>query len=97
MPSEAISIPKTVSFSKGTIFPIKERLTIGRKKTNMIIISDPYVSARHAVLFINEEQLFLRDLGSSNGTKYNNNIVSEDVLLNIGDKIKIGNLILMVI
>lgn len=94
---EVVSSPKVASFNKGTIFPIREQLTIGRKKNNMIIINDPFISASHAVLFVIDGELFLKDLGSTNGTNHNNVKVTEDTKLDIGDIIKIGKLVLKVI
>lgn len=94
---EVIGLSRTAGFHVGTIFPIREELTIGRKKNNMIIVNDPYVSAYHARIFMEGGELYLKDMGSTNGTRFNGKVVKEEIQLNIGDIIKIGGLDLKVI
>ena len=45
--------------------------TVGRADQNAVQISAPRVSNRHAVIRVDGERLFVRDLGSSNGTEVN--------------------------
>ncbi|EAQ80641.1 FHA domain-containing protein [Blastopirellula marina] len=44
------------------------KISIGRAAANDVVIHHPSVSSRHAILLIDEGQLTLRDLQSSNGT-----------------------------
>lgn len=44
------------------------RTTIGRKSENTVVISDPSVSGYHAAITIDENKVFIEDLGSTNGT-----------------------------
>ncbi|MGL4668956.1 MAG: FHA domain-containing protein [Saezia sp.] len=44
------------------------RTTIGRKSENAVVISDPSVSGFHAAITIDENKVFIEDLGSTNGT-----------------------------
>ncbi|BDR91313.1 FHA domain-containing protein [Vulcanisaeta souniana] len=47
---------------------IKE-ITLGRSPENVVVIPDPTVSRKHAVItVINNEELLLKDLNSTNGT-----------------------------
>ena len=46
-------------------------IKIGRGYQNDLILSDPYVSADHAVLRIGEDGWVLEDLQSENGTSVN--------------------------
>jgi len=67
----------------------EERITIGRGSDNMIQIADPSVSGRHAELAIVEDRYQLKDLGSTNGTRVNSELVTE-VFLREGDRIRFG-------
>lgn len=52
--------------------------------------SDRAVSARHALLFYEDGNWFIRDLGSRNGTYVNDRPVSEDIRVRNGDRITFG-------
>ena len=43
-------------------------LIVGRAPTCDLSVSDPTISRRHAELVVDDDQVTLRDLGSSNGT-----------------------------
>lgn len=43
-------------------------LTVGRDPSNDIVFSEPSVSGHHALLWLDGETVWVRDLGSSNGT-----------------------------
>lgn len=67
----------------------EKRITIGRAPDNLIEISDASVSGHHAQLLLLEGRYQLQDLGSTNGTRVNNENVSE-VFLREGDRILFG-------
>jgi len=64
-------------------------LTIGRSKTNDLILPVGMVSREHSKVFWNGETFEIRDLGSSNGT-FVNEEKAERTALKDGDQIKIG-------
>jgi DNA-binding NtrC family response regulator len=64
-------------------------LVMGRGLTCDVCIADPSVSRRHCEIFVEEDQIHLRDLGSSNNTLVNGAMVQECVL-HAGDEIGIG-------
>jgi pSer/pThr/pTyr-binding forkhead associated (FHA) protein len=64
-------------------------LSIGRSATNDIVIRDPTVSRKHAVVEYAEGRYLLTDLGSRNGTLVNKTSVTTH-RLNQGDVLKIG-------
>ena len=66
------------------------RLTIGRDPGNDLVLDSPIVSRRHAELTVRDDAVWLRDLGSANGTAVNGQLVSEWAL-NDGDIIRIGD------
>lgn len=65
------------------------RVLIGRADEADFRLDDPNVSRRHAVLFWDRGRLYLRDLGSTNGTYLNGRKVSS-VLVRPGDVIAMG-------
>lgn len=45
--------------------------TFGRRDGNDLVISDPYVSGKHGLIEVEENAVYLTDLGSTNGTVLN--------------------------
>lgn len=73
-------------------FPLAQSVSkIGRDKANNISLhNDSYVSRHHAwVLFI-KGSYWVEDLGSTNGTLLNDELLSERKQIFPGDRIKIG-------
>src|SRR5712671_3962126 len=72
-------------------FPISRlRVTIGRSARNDLCIPDPFASRVHAEIRNEDDEYFLQDLGSANGTFFNGNVVETPVTLSRGDRIQIG-------
>lgn len=69
---------------------------IGRDPNADIVISGGHVSRRHAEFLLRDGQLWVRDLGSSNGTYVNNKRVDE-LPLYLGDEVKFDAVIFRVI
>lgn len=64
-------------------------VTIGRGEEADICIRDTWSSRVHCRLSIRDQQLFLEDLGSSNGTLVNGTLVSDSPLQH-GDQVTVG-------
>lgn len=94
---EVMSAAETLGISVGSIFPIHEITSIGRKDDNSICVNDPYLSGNHAKIYIDEGRLVLEDLNSTNGTLKNGEIVKNAEELFPGDTIEIGRLVFRVI
>ena len=76
---------------KGVVFQINKGLSIiGRDPEADIFLNDVTVSRRHAQLRREEGGVYLKDLGSLNGTFVNGRIISEEVRLQDGDEVQIG-------
>ena len=67
-----------------------ERVIVGRAPTCDVIISDPLVSREHALIRIGPNDVFIEDLGSSNGVYVNNVRITEPHQLCDGDRILVG-------
>ncbi|MEJ5377637.1 MAG: cyclic nucleotide-binding domain-containing protein [bacterium] len=75
------------------VYPLEERLTIGRSPLNVVHLPDPSVSRRHAALYSLGGKTIVEDLGSHNGTYVNGERVFKAVLKN-GDTLRVGKVIL---
>jgi len=67
----------------------KDRTTIGRRSHNDVVIDNLAVSGEHAVVFRAGEDLYIEDLGSTNGTTVNGQPIKKHVMRG-GDVIDIG-------
>ena len=65
--------------------------TIGRAKSNSIVVEDALASRVHALLESTSDGLHIRDNGSSNGTFVNGSLITAGVKLRDGDIVTIGN------
>ena len=69
-------------------------LNIGRNSKNDVVISDSEVSGHHAqIVSDNDNQVFINDLNSQNGTFVNGNKISQAKLKH-GDVIGAGEILL---
>jgi hypothetical protein len=80
----------------GTVFPLGDELTVGRAAGCQITLDDTYASQVHARLFMRDEQLYVEDLGSTNGTYLNRRKVSAPMVVSQGDQIQIGSTVMEV-
>lgn len=94
---EIVDAPESAGVNVGTIIPIREQASIGRKKNNDLVIEDKFVSNNHALVSIKEGKLFVRDLRSTNGIKINNNKIRGTVPVENDDIIEIGRIIFRII
>jgi ABC-type multidrug transport system ATPase subunit/pSer/pThr/pTyr-binding forkhead associated (FHA) protein len=65
--------------------------TVGRAKTNTVVVDDALASRVHAVLALSPAGLEIRDNNSSNGTFVNGTLITRAVMLRDGDIVTIGN------
>jgi len=68
----------------------QQRTTIGRKGTNTLPLEDPVCSSYHAEIVRDLNGYTIRDLGSTNGTLMNGEMITESQLTH-GARIRIGN------
>lgn len=94
---EVEDAPENIGITRGSVFPIHSTITIGRKDVNTICIEDPFVSSHHAKIVMKDGRIFIKDLGSTNGTRRNGDSVGDFQEIYVGDFIEIGRVIFKVI
>ena len=74
------------------------KITLGREIDNDIVIDNKLASRHHCVIQKIQEQYFLKDEDSTNGTFLNGRRLPPEkwVKLNIGDKISVGSASLVI-
>jgi hypothetical protein len=66
-------------------------IVFGRKESGVASLGgDPELSSRHAQLYGHEGSLVIHDLGSTNGTWVNDQLVSQPTILKPGDVLRMG-------
>jgi pSer/pThr/pTyr-binding forkhead associated (FHA) protein len=77
---------------QGRSIPIVSRITLGRDPSNSVVVDDILASRRHAVIQKVQDQYFIEDLASTNGTFVNGKPVpaGKYVRLHPEDTILIG-------
>ncbi|MEZ6139482.1 MAG: ATP-binding protein [Zavarzinella sp.] len=74
--------------------PANAEITLGRERTNSIVLHDTEVSRHHALITFVAPHYRVKDLKSSNGTLLNNRTV-QDAPLSSGDELTLGQSVLM--
>lgn len=69
-------------------------LLIGRGPDAAIRLDDDYVSTRHARIASSNDQWFVEDLGSTNGTYVGSARITQPTTLTLGTQVRIGKTIL---
>ena len=79
---------------RGRSYELLDELTVGRAAGCHIALEDRFVSQLHARMFRRDDQLFVEDLGSTNGTFLNEAKVTSPALLAPGDHVRFGNVVM---
>lgn len=80
--------------TKGEIYELADELTVGRAGGCQITLDDTYVSQLHTRVFRRENQLYVEDLGSTNGTYLNRRKVTAPIAIRRGDRLQIGKTVM---
>lgn len=67
-----------------------ERVTLGRNQSNVIVLQDEHASRWHAEIYLEDDQWFIRDLGTRNGTQLDGERIDGRRALADGQEIGIG-------
>ncbi|MGC8627468.1 MAG: FHA domain-containing protein [Acidimicrobiales bacterium] len=81
--------------SAATSFPLAQQMTIGRSDGCTVPLpKDNFVSHVHARVFFQDNEYWVEDLGSTNGTLVNGKKVTTPVPLRRGDRLQVGRTVL---
>ncbi len=80
---------------KTTVFKLVQgKSTVGRDLNNDIIIEDQLVSKSHAAVYVENGDIYIEDMNSSNGVYVNGKKISRRIKVNNGSLIRVGSTIL---
>lgn len=82
---------------KGERIEADPAVVIGRSTDCDVVVNDTYLSSRHARLATDDGELTLEDLGSTNGSYVNQELVRGRVQLRRGDVVQLGGLLFEVV
>ena len=75
--------PRQLNFQKSAV-------VLGRDPSNDVCINDKTVSSQHARLTYHHDQWWAEDLGSTNGTYLNQELISAPTVIANGDHLRCG-------
>jgi len=76
---------------KGEVWAVPDEVTVGRGGgCGIVLADDTYVSTLHARLFQQNGEVFVEDLGSTNGTFVNGQPVTAATRIKRGDQVQFG-------
>ena len=79
---------------KGSAYPIGVEVTLGRAESCVIgLPDDTFASQLHARVFVRDNEMWLEDLGSTNGTHLNGARIAAPMQLFAGDRLQVGSTI----
>lgn len=84
-------VERAPGHTPGMEYEIGAGAVLGRGEQAEIRIDDPFASSRHARLSRQGAVVVLEDLGSTNGTYLNEEVVSGPQPLHQGDRVRIGD------
>ena len=76
---------------RGVNIAVRGPVVVGRSPSADIVVGAGYVSARHARFSLMGQNLFVEDLGSTNGTAVNGQIIGDPVALSNHDVVNVGD------
>ncbi len=81
---------KAAGHQAGIAYELDDNVTLGRGNVE-IRIDDPFASTRHARISRQGPVVVIEDLGSTNGTYLNDELLTGPQPLHDGDRIRIGD------
>jgi len=84
-------VERAPGHTQGMIYDIGDGAVLGRGDAAEIRLNDPYASSRHARVALQGGVIVLEDLGSTNGTYLNEELLAGVAPLHHGDRVRIGD------
>jgi pSer/pThr/pTyr-binding forkhead associated (FHA) protein len=90
-PDPRLVVERAPGHVPGMEYEVAEGAVMGRGEQAEIRLEDPFASSRHARLVRQGAALVIEDLGSTNGTYLNEELLSGPQPLHPGDRVRIGD------
>lgn len=87
----SVSVEKGPKELRGVSIVVRGPVIVGRTPGSDIVIGAGYVSGRHARFSLMGQNLFVEDLGSTNGTAVNGQQIHEPTALKNNDIVNVGD------
>ncbi|HWH12011.1 MAG TPA: FHA domain-containing protein [Solirubrobacteraceae bacterium] len=84
-------VERAPGHTPGMIYDIDDGAVLGRGDAAEIRLQDPFASSRHARILTQAGAIVLEDLGSTNGTYLNEELLEGPAPLHPGDRVRIGD------
>ncbi len=84
-------VERAPGHTAGMIYDIDDGAVLGRGEAAEIRLDDPFASSRHARVSRQAGVVVLEDLGSTNGTYLNEELLHGPAPLHHGDRVRIGD------
>jgi pSer/pThr/pTyr-binding forkhead associated (FHA) protein len=84
-------VERAPGHDSGMIYDLDGDLVLGRGDRAEIRLEDPFASARHARVYEQGSVVVIEDLGSTNGTYLNEELLQTPRPLHPGDRVRIGD------
>ncbi|MEN8905227.1 MAG: FHA domain-containing protein [Clostridiales bacterium] len=89
-----LNLIDNINFKLSESYVIGNRTFIGRNRGNDIVLDAPFFSGKHACIFKQNNNYFIEDLGSKNGTFVNGQAIRNDPIpIKNGDIVQLGQII----
>jgi predicted component of type VI protein secretion system len=89
--SPQLVVVRAPGHDSGMIYDIDGDLVLGRGDRAEIRLEDPFASSRHARIYEQGNIVVIEDLGSTNGTYLNEEVLQSPRPLHPGDRVRIGD------
>lgn len=85
-----INRKEALPFKVKEYYSVDDGVSIGRGNQNNIVIKDQYISKQHLKIVKDEDEYYLEDLNSANGSFVNGQKVMDVIRIKNGDRINLG-------
>jgi hypothetical protein len=89
--SPQLVVERAPGHDRGMIYDLDGDLVLGRGDRAEIRLEDPFASSRHARVYEQGNIVVIEDLGSTNGTYLNEEVLQTPRPLHPGDRVRIGD------
>jgi len=89
--SPRLVVERAPGHDPGMIYDVDGDLVLGRGDQAEIRLEDPFASGRHARVYEQGNIVVIEDLGSTNGTYLNEEVLQTPRPLHPGDRVRIGD------